>query len=201
MKKRIASMLAVLGITTVVGCGAEGADTAATVDDDGLAEQQLIYSTNADGTWSANALKPQFLGEDYWTLSAQADFTGPSGKTRKMGVCLLQHTSTPCTSVANCGSAPSTLPAGGARYCTGANGSSTKYCAFRPGYASDFCAGSPAHGGAAVSPGHQDSPWQTVGGVAQYLSYACFEGCSATDPSSSSLSLSPIYCQKNPSKC
>jgi hypothetical protein len=198
---KMTMVLGLSGLVAMSGCAsALSEDERAAAVTGAADEQQIIYNTNADGTWSADAQKPQFDELDFYTMRARGTFTGPAGKTRKMGVCLLKHTTTPCTTVADCSSSPATLPTGGFRYCTGANGG-PKYCAFRPGTQGDLCGGSPGLGGVAVAPGYYESGWYFSSGNAQFLSYACFEGCSASDPSSSSMTLSPFYCQKNPSNC
>lgn len=202
--KYAAAAALILSTALTSACAADG-DLAGNGDDaapspagDELDTLQKITSINADGTWTASAWTP--YGD---TSSAEigATFTGPSGKTRKMGVCGLQRygTGVACSTVANCNNAPTTLPSGGARYCTAPNGTGQKYCYYRPGSATTYCAGSPALGGTAVAPGAYSKAglrftanWQG----ATVISYGCFEGCTATDPSSSSTStlLSPADC-------
>lgn len=177
-------------LAAAVGCSSP-------VDDDEAAEapeavelgteaQQILYSTNADGTWSANATGTD---ADSTANRAHATFTGPAGKTRRMGVCLLKKyggfNGTPCTTTAQCGAAPTTLPAGGFRYCAAPQNTGQKYCFFRPGPPTTYCAGTPAQNLQPVSPGAKSTPI-VVSGKGMFVSYACFEGCSATDPSTSS---------------
>jgi hypothetical protein len=172
------------------GCAANAADETGDTPDvaDGTLEtRQVITSVNADGTWTADATG---TSGDPDNLYASATFTGPAGKTRRMGSCLLKKyqnassTPTACTTVADCNSAPSSLPTGGFRYCTNPNGSGTKYCYYRPGTAVSKCVGTPANGGTPIAPGTYQTPgWH---GTGTFLSYACFEGCVATDPSASS---------------
>jgi hypothetical protein len=179
--------------------GADGADV------DALEGQQLITSTNADGTWTSNATitieqltcKPSFSWEGY----AGATFTGPAGKTRRMGACALREAKTAsgsakaCNTVADCAAspeAPASLPSGGFRYCTAANGTGQKYCYYRPGPATTWCAGTPAMAGAPpVAPGYYGLQFNPPGGT-KWISYGCFEGCAVTDPSSSSIAKSAI---------
>lgn len=182
---------AALGLAAVaLGCATPAADEAREADVDSLTPQAMITNANADGTWTATALKP--VGED--SVNGVATFTGPSGKTRKMGVCVIReyrntsNLATSCTTVADCGSSPSYLPTGGSRYCTSADNSGGKSCFYRPGTQASLCAGSPANGGVAVAPGTfvtGPSPGATTSQF--WISYACFEGCTASDPSASSL--------------
>jgi hypothetical protein len=174
----------VFGIA-LVGCVAP-ADAPA-VDDDRLGEAQLL----SNGGWTANALGSfNALGR----FKADATFTGPANASRRFGVCGLKvHLpSVACNTTADCNNAPTSLPAGGFRYCSASNGVGQKYCMFRPGPAANFCAGTPVTGTpvnvgptgstvlskVAMAPGDVGALWQ---------SYACFEGCLASDPSSSSL--------------
>lgn len=208
MKNALSFLFVTAAATAALaGCAtptdAEAPDSA----DDGLEAAQLVTNVNADGTWTADALAPT-MWDDTETGTGmgygRATFTGPTGKTRKMGACLLRsYGSTACTSVANCGSAPATLPTGGARYCTAPGGSGTKYCYYRPGTAANWCAGSPANGGTAVSPGTFTTPTQGVPYGVNFISYGCFEGCTASDPSSSSVAKAKMnmYCIRYPEQC
>jgi hypothetical protein len=200
--KMIKTALATLSSVALMACASvtPTAEEAVDVEPVGVDEAQLIYNTNVDGTWSADALTPSVgAGE---TL-ARATFGGPSNKTRRMGVCLLERykepsapfASMPCNTTADCTFAPFSLPSGGFRYCTSPNNSGQKYCYFRPGPATTFCAGTPQD-----NQFHPPGNYITWGAApvqrpaAQYISYACFEGCTASDPSSSSASAS-IVCQ------
>lgn len=183
----------VLALASGCAAPADAPDVDVDVDVDA---QQIVYSTNADGTWSANAAQPTQLPE--LEMYASGTFAGPAGKTRKMGVCALRLSTTSCSTVANCGSVPSSLPTGGARYCTAPNGGSSKVCAWRPGTATAYCAGSPAGGGVAVSPGTFATDLFSAGFHQKWISYACFEGCAATDPSSSSAAISSYQCTTGP---
>jgi hypothetical protein len=158
-------------------------------EDDSLGEQQTI----SDNGWMLSATRPQL--SPCGDVTGGALVSGPSGATRALGVCLLIRTTTACTTVADCNSAPSTLPSGGYRYCVAPNGAGTKYCSYRPGSQAGWCAGTPALGtpmGAvnlsvvAVSPGGIPAD--------RWLSYACFAGCTASDPSSSSLGGTSTAC-------
>lgn len=187
---KLISMVALGAFVMAAGCASQtgaGEVDPSLVDEDATEPQQLLTSTNADGTWTADALAPQVHDDGTMAyMSASANFTGPSGKTRRMGVCLLEKTTTTCNTVADCGSAPSYLPTGGFRYCTNLNGTGTKYCAVRNGPPTEYCAGTPALGGARVAPGTYQTAMLETGYGRPHLSYGCFEGCAATDPSSSS---------------
>jgi hypothetical protein len=183
------SMLAVM---TIWGCAtAAPIEEAPNVTAETTVERQLIYNTNADGTWSADAHEPWVSGM-HPMISGGATFAylgGKPGVTRRMGVCLLTRFEplTGCSDASDCNNAPGSLPPGGFRYCASANGFSRKYCYYRPGPPSAYCAGTPAIPGtppiaAGTFLSHADV---TVGTT--WISYACFEGCTATDPSSSSL--------------
>lgn len=171
----------------MAGCAGESETSSApAAEDQGLGERTVTV----DG-WTATAYPPWTTcigpGPDgcAWSdLTAQADFAGPSGTTRRAGVCLLQMTDTSCNTVADCGGSPSTLPSGGFRYC--ANVSGYKRCGFRPGSPQNFCAGTPAMGGASVPPGFYSAPRRTVPDYTDHVSYACFAGCATSDPSVSS---------------
>lgn len=195
----LAMMLGAVACSGSEPTSTDGSD----VDLDTVAPNQTITSVNADGTWTANATcsisqltcKPSFS----WEGTAAASFTGPTGKTRKMGVCALLKSKTSagayksCTTVADCSTAPASLPSGGSRYCTAPNGTGTKYCFHRPGPATSFCAGSPAlSGNPAVAPGYYSVALDDPTPSETWISYGCFEGCSATDPSSSSAQTAAI---------
>lgn len=201
----VATGVALASIFGITGCAASDVADVSAPAEVGLEETQIVYSTNADGTWSSDAQAPGFAqtpGTYTYEGAGAAVFTGPSGKTRKLGVCVLKQympsSPTACNTVADCGSAPSSLPAGGARYCTAENNSGQKTCFFRPGSAANWCAGSPANGGVAVAPGYYQTPLFSAGLATQkYISYGCFEGCAATDPSSSSVGVyPPKQCQQ-----
>jgi hypothetical protein len=194
MKVVILSLVAIVG-AAVVGCAAEST-APDVVDDVEVAEatsepQQVMTSVNGDGTWTADALPP-FTSAVSTYAKGRATFTGPAGATRAMGVCLLRVLDTACNTVADCSSAPVTLPTGGFRYCTAPNGTGQKYCAYRPGPPASYCAGTPALPPVnglpqKVGPGTYNSPQTATGSGWKYISYACMEGCVATDPSSSSV--------------
>lgn len=84
-------------------------------------------------------------------------------------------------------------PTGGSRYCTSENGGATKYGYYRPGPATSYCAGTPANGGVAIAPGTISKGF-VYNRLTTWISYACFEGCAATDPSASS----PAYVISGP---
>lgn len=188
------AMAAMTAALAAVGCAAPAPVDSATPEESELSAEATIYSSNADGTWSATAYAPAQESTEIAKASGVATFTGPWGKTRKMGVCMLKRDGAACSTVADC--AGIAVPTGGARYCTQAEGDTSKRCWIRPGPSTSYCAGSPALGGAAVSSGTYTTP-QAGGRSTTWLSYACFEGCSATDPSVSSsatLIFSPLKC-------
>lgn len=178
-------------------CTTDLADEAPSpTDDAALDTAAWVYSTNADGTWGAKAGAPvnNLYGNQ---VRGAATFTGPSGKTRKMGACILRQgllndAVVPCAGGtqaqvdAQC--AGLNVGTGGNRYCTQADGSGSgqKYCFVRPGTQTQYCGGSPALSGQAIAPGTVTTPWVGTTTNSYWLTYACFEGCSATDPSSSS---------------
>lgn len=188
------TVFGISAVTAAVGCATTSVDegTAPTVVTDTQEEDQLLTSVNADGTWTANSYPPEISAYPY-NLRATTVFTGPAGKTRRMGPCLLRlHQSgggsgTNCTTVADCSNSPTTLPQGGFRYCAAPNGTGQKQCYYRPGPPTTYCAGTPALQGAQVAPGTYSTPWianTPIGST--WITYGCFEGCTATDPSSSS---------------
>jgi hypothetical protein len=194
---KLASIIAV-SLVSLAACTApnEADENAPSADEDGLETAASITSVNASGTWVATALGPTYTGSpgNFQTVS-RATFTGPA-TTRRMGVCLLQrrhavacNTATDC---ANAGFPFEGLPAGGFRYCTNVDGVGQKYCFYRGGPASTHCAGTPAHG-APIAPGTYASPSATLNYGTTAISYACFEGCTVTDPSVSSSTITPIY--------
>jgi hypothetical protein len=181
-------------VTVAIASGCASAQPDAVEDDTPFLEadtaevQATVTSVNAQGTWVADALSPQ-APQASGQIWGRATFSGPGGATRRMGVCLLHKYlsgggGTACNTAADCGNAPASLPAGGFRYCTNPNGSGTKYCYFRPGPPTSFCAGTPANGNVPIAPSTLYTPHNAY--TAPSVSYACFEGCAATDPSVSS---------------
>jgi hypothetical protein len=193
MKKQSFTLVA---IQSLVGALAMGCSSQPDTTDDELAPASdlddvstlaTITSVNADGTWTATANPPSVTSNPGGTAKGSGVFTGPAGKTRRMGVCLLRSTGTSCNTVADCADAPANLPAGGFRYCTQAEGATGKRCYYRPGTQAGYCAGTPALGGVPVAPGTYTTPTASgAGGEPAFLSYACFEGCAVTDPAISS---------------
>jgi hypothetical protein len=176
-----------IGLALMIGCTATAASQeigqAPEVDDDSLEGQQIIYSTNADGTWSANADVEDF---EFGRLIFSTIFGGPANKTRRMGVCALRRAGTgvACNTVNDCTMG---VPSGGFKYCTAPNGTGQKLCFIRPGSQTSFCAGTPANGGVPIPAQTLSKTVNTnLNGGGYWISYGCFEGCSATDPSSSS---------------
>lgn len=184
-----------VGAIVVAGCASEpggrGDDPTPPVGaDEGVSELQTVTV----GAWTATGLKPLNVGDPYWPeVMGGASFTGPSGQTNKMGLCLLKVTGTSCTGGtqaqidAQCHTASGVTSSpdayGQFNYCFAPNGTGSKKCAYRPGNQAHLCAGSPALGGAAIGPGTYWTPTVTASGV--FISYACFAGCSASDPSAS----------------
>lgn len=192
---------ATVALSTMAGCAnATGDHDAPEAADATLAEAASI----TNGSWTANAYAPfttcgsgGFGGGPNscaWSdLSGRASFSAPAGSTRKAGVCMLQLTGAGCNTVADCATSPATLPPGGARYCVNVDNAGYKQCGFRPGSATSYCAGSPAlSGNPAVAPGTYTTPRRTVPNYTEFVSYACFEGCGASDPSVSSSSTNVV---------
>jgi hypothetical protein len=149
------------------------------------------------GGWTGDALTPTVIPSTYFKepnpkVWARASFAGAG--TTPAGVCLLKQyiqtngQAVTCNSSADCGSAPTALPTGGFRYCTWANGggSGPKYCFYRPGSAANFCAGTPATG-VPISAATLSTPYHYMAG--DFISYACFLGCTSSDPSASSVAV------------
>jgi hypothetical protein len=186
--------MSVCAVVLVACASAEdSASEVPSLDTDAVEGQQVVTSINADGTWTADAWRPgQETSSFPIYVRGGAHFAGPAGKTRRMGVCGLQEGKTaaqvakPCTTASDCSDAPATLPAGGFRYCTAPEGIGQKYCYFRPGPPSTFCAGTPANGGVPIAPAYLETPSMYSPNSRKWISYACFEGCAVTDPSSSS---------------
>jgi hypothetical protein len=201
MTMSVAARLFGAGVFAVVAAlGGCAQPISPAIDDDapdtldvGTEEQQIVYSANADGMWSANATN----GGGDFNYQAWGAFTGPGGRTRRMGVCALKQYNplwpTPCNTAADC--AGISVPAGGFRYCVQPNGVGAKTCFIRPGPATTYCAGTPANGGVPIAPGTIATGTYNAGPNSKWLSYACFEGCAVTDPSSSStLRQPPVTC-------
>lgn len=197
MNAKMVWSLGVSALMAVAGCATEDVSAQAPeVDGDTLGEEAMVSSQNAAGWWYATAHEP--WSPEFNTVVGRASFDGPQGVTRRMGVCLLQMTNTPCTGIPvgsetkqqainrECAASPSHVPTGGFRYCAKADGESQKRCAVRPGSPANFCAGTPALGGAQVYVGYKSTPVRGMSLNVQYVSDACFEGCTATDPSVSS---------------
>jgi hypothetical protein len=201
---RAKAAMMVVGVVIFASACAEPPEAdAPSLEDDGVEPLQTVTSVNADGTWVADA---SFINQTVNNIYAGASFTGPSGKTRRMGVCALkqfqENNPVACATVADCNSAPSSLPAGGFRYCVAPNNVGQKYCFYRPGSPASYCAGSPAQAGnPPIAPGTYYTP--STAGSGCWISYACFEGCATTDPSSStgglSVQVSPSYFSGNAS--
>jgi hypothetical protein len=187
-------------VTSMVGligaCAAQSETTSeeATNDEVPSADEDSLDPAQAlvNGAYTATAHKPNSVVVN--SIRASGTFTGPG--PRRMGVCLLRLTTTACNTVADCNSAPATLPSGGFRYCTNPDATGTKYCAFRGGTQTQHCAGTPALGGALVNPGTFYTPNNGIPiDSTKYVSYACFEGCAASDPSISSATYSQAQCK------
>jgi hypothetical protein len=167
----------------VMGCGqAADATEAPPVDEAPLEAQNMGW----------NAYPSMYASTTLGGALAQVLFQSPSPNTsRRAGVCALQQfrdsSAQPvtCNTANDCGSAPSSVPSGGLRYCAAPAGSGTKYCYFRPGSQASLCAGSPATGQPITTDAYGYSYQQAYGPGAigsLWLSYACFEGCASSDP-------------------
>jgi hypothetical protein len=199
MKRRNVIVLVGVLLMATVGCSVEPIDEVTAVpaaETDTVESQQVVYSTVAGKTWSSTAWTP--TGSIYdgvtggGTFEARWRVRAGENPSRRMGACLLKQgtggAGVTCNTTADCNNSPSSLPAGGFRYCVAPDGVGAKKCYFRPGPASSYCAGTPAlPGNPPVAPGNYATPTITTGVQGKWISYGCFEGCSATDPSSSSL--------------
>jgi hypothetical protein len=202
----VLAAVALAGSVLVGGCASatevEAEEEAPVALADGMEASAIVYSADAAGMWSAKA----YGGSGEFNMyEGQATFTGPAGATRRMGACALREyrvggNAVACNTAADCGGAPATLPAGGFRYCVAPNNVGVKTCFYRPGAPSNFCAGTPANGNVPI-------PAQTLytrgSGPAgtRWLTYACFEGCTATDPSSSSVAVPLAGCYMCGARC
>jgi hypothetical protein len=194
--------------TTLLGvaCAAPSEIEPLPVDDARLEERAPVTS----GAWTATATASRRLVGDHEGVEAfgtfGATFAGPAGSTRAMGACRLvqyttvTHAPVACNTVADCSAAPSTLPTGGFRYCTNANNTGQKYCFYRPGAPSAHCLGTPATGGP-IAPGSYAMSEISLAQGSAWISYACFEGCSVTDPSSSSSIAGGFGCSTCGGRC
>ena len=150
---------------------------------DGADAQQVVTSSNADGVWTATASASAGEG----VVRGVVTFTGPAGKARRMGMCLVQRYGSDqegvaCMTDKHCSSAPAVLPSGEFRYCVAPDASSAKYCHYRPGPPARYCVGAPALGGARIAPGSYRIEVPAPRG-SQWLALACFEGCEVAPPS------------------
>jgi hypothetical protein len=146
------------------------------------APRMTLASDNEHGTWTAELSASAEKG----AVSALVSLSGPAGKTRRMGLCLVQQYGSlvggvPCSTRDDCDNAPEALPAGGARYCVAPRHSATRICHFRPGAAKTYCAGSPAIGFAAIAPGAHRLEITAPAGT-RWLAMVCFEGCARIPP-------------------
>jgi hypothetical protein len=193
--RRVFGFAAAALALVVVGCSSEAVEEAPAVDADALDEEVgTIYNGAFSATASTSFMGFYDVGQwRYSQIRANASFTGPSA--RRMGVCLLksQYNGTglrPCSTVADCG----TPRPGGYAYCVDPYGGGQKHCFERPGTQTAWCAGSPALPGAPpITPGPISTPTYTLtegsywGQGAYWLSYACFEGCTQSDPATSAI--------------
>lgn len=188
-----------LGLATF-GCAETAQDEGAPVaEDDGLGER-LAGLTN--GGWYVEAKTPNVA--PYYKIQARAWVQRNTTPDKRMvGVCLMEEgrTSTnqikTCSTAADCTNAPSTLPSGGARYCAKAENETVKRCWFRASNALS-CAGSPAtHAPVDLTPPAVATTLATPYKISydtsiKFISYACFEGCLASDPAISSAAASTM---------
>jgi hypothetical protein len=188
----IALGLAVLS-SAAAGCRAEEATgaTAPDAEESGLETHQTISSNG----WNMSSYA-QGIGASQ-SVIASATFWGTPYATRNAGVCAIRQyrdaagQAVGCNTASECGtySAPASLPPGGSRYCTSPDGVGPKTCFYRPGPGSTYCAGTPATGSPIQLDGSGYAfpitvPPAPLGSI--WIAYGCFEGCGATDPSSSS---------------
>jgi hypothetical protein len=150
---------------------------------DRLDARQPVTSSNDDGIWTALTSAAGGKG----SVSGRVAFTGPAGKTRGMGMCLLQQYRSPegqvaCNTADDCDAAPAVVPAGGHRYCLAPNNNGPRTCHVRPGDRETYCIGSPALGLARIEPGTYSLDVAAPAGT-QWVAIACFEGCAETAPS------------------
>ena len=160
----------------------EAADAGAALVIDKVDGRSAIASANIDGIWTAKSLAIAGNG----TVRGLVTFTGPAGKTRQMGMCLVQRyepnkEAIGCSDVNDCNSAPRLLPAGGSRYCVATGGMGQKYCYYRPGPRESYCAASPAMDLTRVAPGTYriDS---AAAPETHWLALTCFNMCAAIPP-------------------
>jgi hypothetical protein len=144
--------------------------------------QTSIASANIDGIWTMKASMRGGAG----TASGLVEFSGPAGKTRQMGMCIVRRHqsdtgSVPCDTVDDCASAPAVLPEGGRRYCLAPASRGAKFCHYRPGQPEQNCAGSPALDFARIPPGAYRVDRAAAPG-SQWLTLACFNVCVALPP-------------------
>lgn len=137
-------------------------------------------SSNEDGEWRVTV----FAAGRKNAVDGFVAFAGPAGKTRQMGMCIVQRyedgpQGVSCGSVDDCGAAPAELPDGGSRYCVAPGGRGESFCHFRPGDRETYCAGSPALEFAAIPPGSYSVSSAARPGT-RWLAIACFEGCENT---------------------
>jgi TolB-like protein/DNA-binding winged helix-turn-helix (wHTH) protein/Flp pilus assembly protein TadD len=165
----------------------EAADERVSLILDHVDARLTVASANIDGIWTATA--SAIAGEN--AVSGLVIFTGPVGKTRQMGMCLVQRyasdaNSVACDTVDECSSTPQVLPAGGSRYCVAPNNSGAKYCHYRPGEKAEYCVGSPTLD---LAPTAADSYRIDIAAApgTQWLSLACFNACAEIPPAISEL--------------
>jgi hypothetical protein len=184
-----------LSLVLASGCASAGVVEAPEVDEEGAGPS---YSISNNG-WTMTATQPTKNGS--WIFGG-VQLTRTSGPTvRPAGACLLSvyvnaaANPVTCNSVADCSSYPSSIPAGGYRYCAPFDASGPKFCMYRPGAQASYCTGTPATG-LPIAPGTYGTPgaiWDSAWSVpmappaglhyASWASLGCFAGCTATDPS------------------
>jgi hypothetical protein len=193
---RLAIGAGLVALLATAACESGDTESVAPVAElDTTGAQGTVWSANAQGWWSATAQVPDvpstFVGEGgytYFNFRGSAVFDGPAGATRRMGVCLLAHMGgvggIACSTAADCGT-----PSGGNfYYCADPYSTGNKQCYVRPGSQTAYCGGSPAlPGNAPIAPATIYTPQFTASYGNYWVSYACFEGCATTDPSTSSI--------------
>ena len=138
-----------------------------------------------DGEWSVSVSAVAAAGK----VAGVATFVGPAGKTRRMGMCLVQHYLSATGGVAchtpdDCQAISASLPPGAHLYCLGSALDGPSHCHFRPGTPQTYCAGSPAQGLSPIAPGTYRVEAAAVAG-SEWRAMACFEGCAALPPAAS----------------
>lgn len=188
--KKILSGAVVLMAIAVSACASETSPMGDTPETslDGVDEQGSVTVNGVTLT----ALAPEYassFGGMRWTVRGKMSTNG----TAKQGVCLLQPTSVACDpngpkgTTGHLACAQNAL-SGWHSYCGQIEGQGGYVCMHRPGSQTQYCGGSPVTG-ALVSAGTVYTPSIGVPSntTQMWVSYACYAGCTASDPAVSSL--------------